>query len=374
MFGAVVGVGGGMVFLPFLAKPASKFLGCGLTNLQANATSLAAISATGVGSCLAYNSHNMVDWGAAFLLATSAACSSPLGARAVSQVSDRTIQIGFGLILLTAAPLLLFKKYMADTRYARESNTPPGMGTTSSVSEWESEQQQQQHQATTAGHVVGVAVMDTKITCIASAAPSTAVEATATTLASSFSSSSSTAFPSPIASSFLAPSSSSSSSSQGGATMPPVTAVTEAMNSTGSSATTVKLTTTKAAVLPVATTPAAGVETTQGPLAELTHSLQALSTQQTIVCLSVGSITGFISGAMGIGGGLILTSALALSGVMEHHTMLGTSLIAMVPPSLTGTIAHIRYGNVVARFVPVMGWTGLRTLRRMYQLSNNIKK
>eukprot|EP00808_Paulinella_micropora_P031946 g79037.t1 len=221
---------------------------CGLTSLQANATSLAAISATGVGSCAFYNSNSYVDWWGACLIACSAACFSPLGAKVVTRLSEATIKKSFGLMLLGCAPLLFLKKFYLQAQTPKAVSEQP-LSPSSSFT-------------------------------LPPPASSSPFPPPAAALS---------AFPAQLFSSELPASS--------GAPPPP-------------------------------------------PL------------RQALVYLGVGSLTGFISGAMGIGGGLILTSALALTTQIDHHTILGTSLISMVPPSITGTLAHLRYGNVVVKLVP----------------------
>jgi uncharacterized protein len=64
------------------------------------------------------------------------------------------------------------------------------------------------------------------------------------------------------------------------------------------------------------------------------------------VFLLTGVATGFMSGMMGVGGGAIMIPAMVLLGGMPQHLAQGTSLLAMVPVSLTGAFTHYRLGNV----------------------------
>lgn len=60
-----------------------------------------------------------------------------------------------------------------------------------------------------------------------------------------------------------------------------------------------------------------------------------------------GAVAGFASGLLGIGGGTIVTPLLAvLSLPQEQTTILGTSLLSMIPPSAVALAQHARLGNV----------------------------
>lgn len=59
-----------------------------------------------------------------------------------------------------------------------------------------------------------------------------------------------------------------------------------------------------------------------------------------------GCIAGFASGLLGIGGGVIVTPLLALTLSQGQATVLGTSLLSMVPPSAAALLQHSRLGNV----------------------------
>lgn len=59
-----------------------------------------------------------------------------------------------------------------------------------------------------------------------------------------------------------------------------------------------------------------------------------------------GMAAGFASGLMGVGGGTIIVPIMVLLMGLEQHTAQGTSLLAMVPSAIVGSITHYRYGNV----------------------------
>jgi uncharacterized membrane protein YfcA len=72
-----------------------------------------------------------------------------------------------------------------------------------------------------------------------------------------------------------------------------------------------------------------------------------LSTWSTIIVyLLIGSLTGFLSGMMGVGGGGVMIPLMVILGNMEQHLAQGTSLLAMIPISLSGAMTHYRLGNV----------------------------
>jgi len=65
-----------------------------------------------------------------------------------------------------------------------------------------------------------------------------------------------------------------------------------------------------------------------------------------VVFLMIGSLTGFVSGLMGVGGGGIMVPLMVILGNMGQHTAQGTSLLAMVPAGMSGAATHYRLGNV----------------------------
>ncbi|EFJ48905.1 hypothetical protein VOLCADRAFT_104627 [Volvox carteri f. nagariensis] len=64
------------------------------------------------------------------------------------------------------------------------------------------------------------------------------------------------------------------------------------------------------------------------------------------VLMATGTLAGFASGLLGIGGGTIVTPLLTVATGLPQLAVLGTSLTAMVVPSLVGLMQHARLGNV----------------------------
>jgi uncharacterized membrane protein YfcA len=69
------------------------------------------------------------------------------------------------------------------------------------------------------------------------------------------------------------------------------------------------------------------------------------------IFLLIGSLTGFVSGMMGVGGGGIMIPMMVVLGNMDQHMAQGTSLLAMVPASASGAVTHHRLGNVKTNIV-----------------------
>jgi len=62
--------------------------------------------------------------------------------------------------------------------------------------------------------------------------------------------------------------------------------------------------------------------------------------------LATGTAAGFASGLLGIGGGMIVTPVLALTSGMDQTSCVGTSMVAMVFPSVVSLYTHHTLGNV----------------------------
>ncbi|KAI3424813.1 hypothetical protein D9Q98_008199 [Chlorella vulgaris] len=61
---------------------------------------------------------------------------------------------------------------------------------------------------------------------------------------------------------------------------------------------------------------------------------------------ATGAAAGLASGLLGVGGGVIVTPLLALLTPFAQVTVLGTSLLAMIPPASAALLQHHRLGNV----------------------------
>ena len=87
------------------------------------------------------------------------------------------------------------------------------------------------------------------------------------------------------------------------------------------------------------------VHGTEGKLAG-TFSIAGHPTERLAFMASTGALAGFASGLLGVGGGVIVTPSLSLATALPQAAVLGTALVAMVPPSLAALGQHARMGNV----------------------------
>jgi uncharacterized protein len=79
----------------------------------------------------------------------------------------------------------------------------------------------------------------------------------------------------------------------------------------------------------------------------LAGQIGLLSGYASVAALMVtGTVTGFLSGLMGVGGGTLMVPAMILLAGLTQHAAQGTSLLVMIPTGLAGAIEHYRLGNV----------------------------
>ncbi len=65
--------------------------------------------------------------------------------------------------------------------------------------------------------------------------------------------------------------------------------------------------------------------------------------------IALGIAGGFVSGLLGVGGGVLFVPALALVLGLSQHEAEATSLLAIVPVALVGALRQRRYGNLRSR-------------------------
>lgn len=100
-FGALFGVGGGIVIVPLLA------IVLGFDQRRASATSLAAIFVTAVAGSVTYAFHGEVRPGAAALVGIPAVVGVVAGSALQQRVSVTQLSYGFALVLTAVAVRLL---------------------------------------------------------------------------------------------------------------------------------------------------------------------------------------------------------------------------------------------------------------------------
>jgi uncharacterized membrane protein YfcA len=96
----LLGVGGGALFVPALT------LGLGLSQLDAEATSLLAIIPVALVGAWRQRSHGNVDVRTGVLLGVLAVVGAACGAVIANVVPERALEIGFGLFLLLVSSQL----------------------------------------------------------------------------------------------------------------------------------------------------------------------------------------------------------------------------------------------------------------------------
>jgi uncharacterized protein len=70
------------------------------------------------------------------------------------------------------------------------------------------------------------------------------------------------------------------------------------------------------------------------------------------VLVVLGALTGFISGMLGVGGGIFMVPMMVLFVGIVQHTAQGVSLLAMIPASMLGAWTHWRRGNTRTSILP----------------------
>lgn len=65
-----------------------------------------------------------------------------------------------------------------------------------------------------------------------------------------------------------------------------------------------------------------------------------------IVLLTTGAFTGFLSGMMGIGGGMIMIPVMVILTGFTQHVAQGTSLLVIIPTGAIGAFTHWKMGNI----------------------------
>jgi len=63
--------------------------------------------------------------------------------------------------------------------------------------------------------------------------------------------------------------------------------------------------------------------------------------KKVFMLLAAGSFTGFFSGMLGVGGGVIMIPVMVLLVGLDQHTAQGSSLLTMVPAGIVGAWTHM---------------------------------
>lgn len=74
-----------------------------------------------------------------------------------------------------------------------------------------------------------------------------------------------------------------------------------------------------------------------------------------LAMVALGLFTGVLSGLLGVGGGVIVVPVMMLLFGMGDLLAKGTSLVMMIPTSITGTLSNLRRNNADIRTAGVIG-------------------
>lgn len=80
-----------------------------------------------------------------------------------------------------------------------------------------------------------------------------------------------------------------------------------------------------------------------------------------IAVVAVGFVSGVLAGLFGVGGGILMVPAQMLILGIDPATAKGTSLLVIIPTSISGTIQNLRTGNTDLRMAAVLGGAGVAT-------------
>jgi uncharacterized membrane protein YfcA len=65
-----------------------------------------------------------------------------------------------------------------------------------------------------------------------------------------------------------------------------------------------------------------------------------------LIAIGGGLVAGFLSGTIGIGGGLVFVPFMTIGFRIAQPLAQGTSLAAVIPTAVVGGVTHLRRGNV----------------------------
>jgi uncharacterized membrane protein YfcA len=75
--------------------------------------------------------------------------------------------------------------------------------------------------------------------------------------------------------------------------------------------------------------------------------------------LAVGLAAGVVAGLLGVGGGVLFVPALVFFIGLGQHQAEATSLLAIIPVAIAGSVQQDRYGNVQRRDALLLGTLSL---------------
>jgi uncharacterized membrane protein YfcA len=109
--GSIVGMGGA-----FIATPALTSSRIALSQHKAQANSLAAVLATGIGGAASFALSGAVDWSAVVVIALGGAVTADFGARLSSRLAGRTMKSLLGAFMMCTAGCVMMRPIGTDAR------------------------------------------------------------------------------------------------------------------------------------------------------------------------------------------------------------------------------------------------------------------
>lgn len=88
---------------------------------------------------------------------------------------------------------------------------------------------------------------------------------------------------------------------------------------------------------------------------------EAITVAEGAAVVFVGFASGLLAGLFGVGGGILMVPAQMLILGIDPATAKGTSLLVIIPTSISGTAQNLRLRNVDVRLAVVLGVSGVLT-------------
>jgi uncharacterized protein len=87
----------------------------------------------------------------------------------------------------------------------------------------------------------------------------------------------------------------------------------------------------------------------------------SISVTEGVLVVLVGLASGVLAGLFGVGGGILMVPAQILILGIDPAVAKGTSLLVIIPASISGTIQNLRLRNADVRLATILGLSGVAT-------------
>jgi uncharacterized protein len=88
---------------------------------------------------------------------------------------------------------------------------------------------------------------------------------------------------------------------------------------------------------------------------------ESITVGEGILVVVVGLASGLLAGLFGVGGGILMVPAQMLILGIDPATAKGTSLLVIIPASISGTVQNLRMKNADVRLATILGASGVAT-------------